>query len=286
MSDEKPPSSQTQPRSLIDRIGQFLSGEPKDQDDLLAMLKEAQEKHLLDSDALSMIEGVLQFSEMRVRDVMIPRVQMHVVSKDLSLESIFPLALEFGHSRFPVIEDDRSKVVGVLLAKDLLAYVLDNKNMTAADVMRPVSVVPESKRLNVLLKEFRTERSHMAIVVDEYGMTAGLVTIEDVLEQIVGEIADEHDAQEVQYVQKSNDNKYTIKALMPIDEFNEFFSADLQDEEHDTIGGFVVHQLGYMPKKGDKVVYGKFRFEVLHADDRRIFLLKLKITKKVKPVIN
>ena len=284
MSDDKPPSSQLQQKGLIDRIGHFLSGEPQDQDDLLAILKDAHEKHLLDAEALSMIEGVLHFSEMRVRDVMIPRIQMHVVTKDESLEAIFPLALEHGHSRFPVIEDDRSKVVGILLAKDLLAYALDNSDIAVKDVMRSVSVVPESKRLNVLLKEFRTERNHMAIVVDEYGMTAGLVTIEDVLEQIVGEIEDEHDGQEEQYVQKSNGTKFTLKALMPIDEFNEYFSADLHDDEHDTIGGFVIHQLGYMPKKGDKLEYDKFRFEDLHADDRRVFLLKVKINKNLESV--
>ncbi len=277
MSDDKPPSSQPQQKSLIDRIGHFLSGEPRDQDDLLEMLKEAHEKHLLDADALSMIEGILHFSEMRVRDIMIPRVQMHVVSKTISLESVFPIAVEYGHSRIPVIEDDRSKVVGVLLAKDLLEYATDSNNLMVADIMRPVSVVPESKRLNVLLKEFRTERSHMVIVVDEYGVTAGLVTIEDVLEQIVGEIEDEHDSEEEQYVQKSNDKRFTIKALMPIDEFNEYFSADLQDDEHDTIGGFVIRQIGYMPKKGDSLEYRQFRFEVLHADDRRVFLLKLKL---------
>ncbi len=278
MSDDKPPSRQPQQKGLIDRIGHFLSGEPQDQNDLLDILKDAQEKHLLDSEALSMIEGILQFSEMQVRDVMIPRIQMHVISKDDSLETIFPLALEFGHSRFPVIDGDRSKVVGVLLAKDLLLYALDSKEKTAKDIMRAVRVVPESKRLNVLLKEFRTNRNHMAIVVDEYGMTAGLVTIEDVLEQIVGEIEDEHDAQEEQYIQKANGKKFTLKAIMPIDEFNEYFSSDLKDNEHETIGGFITHQLGYMPKKGDKLEYKNLRFEVLHADDRRIFLLKLKIS--------
>ncbi len=281
MSDDKPPSSQNQQKSLIDRIGQLLSAEPRDQEDLLEILKDAQEKRLLDAEALSMIEGVLHFSEMRVRDIMIPRVQMHVVSKDLGLAEVFPLALEYGHSRFPVIEDDRSNVVGVLLAKDLLAYAQENKTLTVEEVMRPVSVVPESKRLNVLLKEFRTERNHMAIVVDEYGMTAGLVTIEDVLEQIVGEIEDEHDGQEEEYVQKSSNKKFSIKALMPIDEFNEYFDANLQDDEHDTVGGFVVHQLGYMPKKGDRLDYQQFRFEVLHADDRRVFLLKLKLQEKL-----
>lgn len=277
MTDGYPPSSRPQPKSLIDRIGQFLSGEPQDQDDLLEILKEAQEKHLLDAEALTMIEGILQFSKMRVRDIMIPRIQMNAIPKDAELEEIFPLVLELGHSRFPVIEDDRSDVVGILLAKDLLAHALENKNKKVEDVMRPVSVVPESKRLNVLLNEFRTERNHMAIVVDEYGMTAGLVTIEDVLEQIVGEIEDEHDGQEEEYVQKASENRFTIKALMPIDEFNEYFSANLVDDEHETIGGYVIHQLGYMPKKGDKFEANKFRFEVLHADDRRVYLLKLRL---------
>ncbi len=277
MSDDKPPSSSSQPKNLIDRIGQFLSGEPQDQDDLIDILKEAQEKRLLDGEAFSMIEGILQFSEMRVRDIMVPRVQMNVLSKDAEITSIFPTVLELGHSRFPVIEDDRSKVVGVLLAKDLLAYAQDNKNHTVAEVMRPVSIVPESKRINVLLKEFRTERNHLAIVVDEYGMAAGLVTIEDVLEQIVGEIEDEHDAQEEVYVEKLSEKKYTVKALMPIDEFNEYFNSELTDEEHETIGGFIIHQIGFMPKKGDKLEYEQFRFEVVHADDRRIYMIKLKI---------
>ena len=279
MTDDKPPSSQKKPqqKSLIDRIGQFLSGEPQDQNDLLGILKEAQEKHLLDAEALTMIEGILQFSKMRVRDIMIPRVQMHAVSKDAELESIVPSVVELGHSRFPVIEDDRSKVVGVMLAKDLLGHVLENKKQTVEQIMRPVSVVPESKRLNVLLKEFRTERNHLAIVVDEYGMAAGLVTIEDVLEEIVGEIEDEHDSQEEQYIQQCSNKKYTLKALTPIDEFNEYFSVELKDDEHETIGGFVIHQLGYMPKKGDKLEYEQFRFEVLHADDRRVYLFKLKL---------
>ncbi len=277
MTDDKPPSSRSQQKTVFDRISHFLSGEPQDQQDLLEILNEAHGKKLLDAESLSMIQGILKFSEMRVRDVMVPRVQMNVISKDAKLETIFPLVLELGHSRFPVIEDDRSKVVGVLLAKDLLAYALENKKQTVVDLMRPVSVVPESKRLNVLLKEFRTERNHMAIVIDEYGMTAGLVTIEDVLEEIVGEIEDEHDAQEEEYIEKHSDKKFSLKALTPIDEFNEYFSANLQDDEHETIGGFVVHQLGHMPKKGEKLEHGRFRFEVVHADDRRVYLLKLKL---------
>ncbi len=279
MSDDKPPSGQVQQKSFIDRIGQMLSVEPQDQEDLLEILREAQKKHLLDSDALSMIEGVLQVSEMRVRDIMVPRVQMVVVPKDAELETIFPLVLEFGHSRFPVIEDDRSKVVGILMAKDLLAYALQRKNLKVEDIMRPASVVPESKRLNVLLKEFRTERHHMAIVVDEYGMAAGLVTIEDVLEQIVGEIEDEHDADEEEYIQQRNEHEFTLKALTPVEDFNEYFSADLDDEECDTVGGFIVQQLEHLPKKGEKLEYGRFRFEILRADNRRIYLIKLKLRK-------
>lgn len=284
MSDDKPPSSQPQQKSLIDRIGHFLTGEPQDQNDLLEILKEAQEKHLLDAEALSMIERVLHFSELRARDIMIPRVQMNSVPKDAELETIFPLVLELGHSRFPVIEDDRSKVVGVLLAKDLLVHAIENKKLTVADIMRPVSIVPESKRLNVLLREFRTDRDHMAIVIDEYGMAAGLVTIEDVLEEIVGEIEDEHDApvDEEENIKKNSDNRYTVTAITTIDEFNEYFSSELEDDEHETIGGFVIHQLGGLPKKGDKLEYGNFRFEVVHADNRRVYLLKLKLLDKNK----
>lgn len=277
MSDDKPPSSRAQKKTLFNRISQFLSRKPKDQEDLLEILQQAHKKHLLDAESLAMIQGILQFSEMRVKDIMIPRVQMNVIPKDADIETIFPLILEPGHSRFPVIEDDRSKVVGILLAKDLLFHLSENKKQTVTDLMRQVSVVPESKRLNVLLKEFRADRNHMAIVVDEYGMTAGLVTIEDVLEEIVGEIEDEHDGQEEEYIQKHSAEKFTLKALMPITEFNEYFSSDLTDDEHETIGGLVVHQLGYMPKKGDKLEHNGFRFEVAHADDRRVYLLTLKL---------
>ncbi|PPD25870.1 MAG: magnesium/cobalt efflux protein, partial [Methylomonas sp.] len=198
MSDGNPPGSSPHPKSLLERISHFLTGEPQDQDDLLDILRDSQEKNLLDSDALAMIEGVMHVSEMRVRDIMIPRSQMVVVPRDAELETILPLVIEFAHSRFPVIEDDRSRVVGILLAKDVLAHFQKLKTLKVANIMRPVSVVPESKRLNVLLKEFRTERNHMAIVVDEYGNAAGLVTIEDVLEQIVGKIEDEHDEDDVQ----------------------------------------------------------------------------------------
>lgn len=278
MSDGNPPSSQSHQKSLLERISHFLTGEPQDQEDLLDILRGSEEKHLLDSDSLAMIEGVMQVSEMRVRDIMIPRSQMVVVPREAELETIFPLVIEFAHSRFPVIEEDRSKVVGVLLAKDLLSHALRDKTLKVEDVMRPVSVVPESKRLNVLLKEFRTERNHMAIVVDEYGNAAGLITIEDVLEQIVGKIEDEHDEDETrEYILQRSEREFIVNALVPIAEFNEYFSADLEDTECDTLGGLILQQLEHFPKKGEKVELDDFSFEVLRADNRRVHLLKLKV---------
>ncbi|WP_293725599.1 HlyC/CorC family transporter [Thiolapillus sp.] len=282
MNDDNDDSNAHQQKSWLDRISHFLTGEPKDREDLLEILREAQEKHLLDHEALSMIEGVLQVSEMRVRDIMIPRVQMVVLPKDAELETVFPLVTESAHSRFPVIGEDRSEVVGIMLAKDLLAHIMKDKNLKVQDIMRPVRFIPESKRLNVLLKEFRTNRNHMAIVVDEYGAAAGLVTIEDVLEQIVGEIEDEHDFDEEEYIFRRSDTEYTIKALTPIEDFNDYFSVDFDDEEFDTIGGLVVHQLEHMPQKGETVEMGPFRFEILRADNRRVYLLKLKIIKKIQ----
>ena len=278
MSDDHPPSRQSPPKSWVEKISHLLTGEPQDLDDLLEILREARENHLLDNDALLMIEGVLQVSKMRVRDIMLPRVQMVVVPKEANLEDIYPLVIEFCHSRYPVIEDDRSNVVGILLAKDLLAHVLQNKSLTVEQLMRPAWVVPESKRLNVLLKELRTNGNHMAIVVDEYGQTAGLVTIEELLEQIVGEIEDEHDEHEDEsYVFQRNEHEFMIKALMPIDEFDDFFSTQLATDEYDTIGGFIVSQLEHMPKKGESLSVDEMKFEIVKADNRRIYLIKLKM---------
>ncbi|MCL7419779.1 MAG: CBS domain-containing protein [Methylobacter sp.] len=279
MSDEHPPSRNSPQKSWVDKISHLLTGEPQDLDDLLEILREAREKRLLDTDALSMIEGVLQVSEMRVRDIMIPRIQMVVVPRDAELDTIFPLVLESAHSRFPVIEDDRSKVVGILLAKDLLAHALQNKHLKVEEIMRPVNFVPESKRLNVLLKEFRTNRDHMAIVIDEYGLAAGLVTIEDVLEQIVGEIEDEYDEQEDEgYISQRNENEFMVKALTPIEEFDDYFSTHLETDEYDTVGGFIVSQMEHMPKKGESLVVDNLRFEIIRADNRRLHLIKLKKT--------
>ena len=280
MSEDQPPSRHSPQKSWLEKISQLLTGEPQDIDDLKEILHEAQENHLLETDALAMIEGVLQVSQMRVRDIMIPRVQMVVVPQEAELESILPLVVEFGHSRYPVIEDDRSQVVGVLLAKDLLARVLQNKSLTVHEMMRPACVVPESKRLNVLLKELRTKGNHMAIVVDEYGQTAGLVTIEDILEQIVGDIEDEHDEHEDEnYIFKRSETEFIIKALTPIEEFDAYFSTHLTTDDSDTICGFIVSQLEHMPNKGERLIVDNLRFEVLKADNRRIHLIKLKLTK-------
>ena len=277
MSDDKPPSTKPQQKGWLEKINQLLTGEPQDREDLLEILNEAKENRLLDSEALQMMQRVLEFSEARVRDEMIPRAQMVVVSKDAELQEIFPIVIESAHSRFPVIAEDRSEVVGILLAKDLLPHLLKNTSLKVSEIMRPTFIVPESKRLNVLLKEFRNNKNHMAIVVDEYGTTAGLVTIEDVIEQIVGEIEDEHDPEEEYFIDKRNENEFFIKALMPIDEFNKYFSADLEDDDFDTLGGWIIHQLEHMPKKGEKFEYGAFRFEVIRTDNRRVHLLKLKI---------
>ncbi|MDD5273666.1 MAG: transporter associated domain-containing protein [Methylovulum sp.] len=280
MSDDYPPSRHSPPKSWVEKLGHLLSGEPQDLEDLKEILREARENELLDTDALTMIEGVLQVSQMRVRDIMIPRIQMVAVPQEAQLEDIFPQVIEFCHSRYPVIEDDRSKVVGVLLAKDLLTHVLQNKSITVQQIMRPPCVIPESKRLNVLLKELRTNGNHMAIVVDEYGQAAGLVTIEDILEQIVGDIEDEHDDHEDHgYIFKRNEHEYLIKALTPIEEFDDYFATHLATDEYDTVGGFVVSQLEHMPKKGECVVVDDLRFEVIRADNRRVHLIKLKIRK-------
>ena len=222
-----------------------------------------------------MIEGVLQVSELRVRDISIPRSQMVVVPQDAEIEAIFPLVAETAHSRYPVIGEDRTEVVGILLVKDLLLHSVRNRNRLVREVMRPALFVPDSKRLNVLLMEFRATRSHMAIVVDEYGAAAGLVTIEDVLEQIVGDIEDEYDFGEEEFIFRKTETEFTLKALTPIDDFNEYFEAELTDGEFDTIGGLIAHELGHVPKRGEKLDLGRYRFTVIRADSRRVELLKL-----------
>lgn len=262
-------------RSWLERLTHFISGEPEDRDDLLELLRTAQRRRLIEQEALTMIEGVLQVSELRVRDITVPRSQMVVVPQDAEIETIFPLVAESAHSRYPVIGEDRTEVAGILLVKDLLLHSLKDRTRLVREIMRPALYVPESKRLNVLLREFRATRSHMAIVVDEYGAAAGLVTIEDVLEQIVGEIEDEHDFGDEEYIFRKTDREFTLKALTPIEDFNEYFGANFSDDEFDTIGGLIVHHLGHVPKRGEKAELGRFRFIVIRADNRRVEQLKL-----------
>jgi len=239
-------------RSWLEKLSQALSGEPKDRQQLLELLQEAEQRNVMGADALVMIEGVLQVADMQVRDIMVPRAQMTVVERDHELEEMLPIITRSAHSRFPVIGETRDDVVGILLAKDLLPFFHSDENsFILRELLRPAIFVPESKRLNVLLKEFRASRNHMAIVVDEYGGVAGLVTIEDVLEQIVGEISDEHDIDDDSYFKKHSDTEFTVKALTPIDEFNEQFFSHFNDDEFDTIGGAVINAFGHMPARGD-----------------------------------
>jgi magnesium and cobalt transporter len=269
------PTNGSGPRAWLGRITQLFGAEPKDKEQLVGLLQDARDRALLDADALSMIEGVLQVADLQVRDIMIPRAQMTTVGRGDPLEAVLPVVVESAHSRFPVIAEDRGEVVGIMLAKDLLAYCGDSngRRFDMRDVLRSAVFVPESKRLNVLLKEFRASRNHMAIVVDEYGSAAGLVTIEDVLEQIVGEIEDEYDYDEGAPILKRGEREFTIKAHTPIDDFNEYFGTALDEDEFDTIGGLVTNALGHMPKRGEKVSLGGFQFQVMRADSRRIHLL-------------
>jgi len=245
---------------------------------LIQLLRDAKKHNLLDGKALSMIEGVLQVSELRVRDITIPRANMVVIERSAPIEKFLPMVIESAHSRFPVIGDDRGEVVGIILAKDLLAYSgkKGRKRFDIRDVLRAAVFVPESKRLNVLLNEFRSSRNHMAIVVDEYGAAAGLVTIEDVLEQIVGEIEDEHDFDEEAVILKRGEREYTAKAHTTIEEFNDYFGTDFPDDDFDTLSGFVVNALGHLPQRGESVDIGDYRFKILRADSRRIHLLSIR----------
>lgn len=279
MNDENKSSDKdTKPnRSWLERLGQALQGELKDREQLLEVLQQAQQNHVIDNDALSMIDGVIEVAEMQVRDIMIPRSQMVVVERDADLKVILETVVDSAHSRFPAVGENRDEVVGILLAKDLLPYFLEGEEprFNLRDILRPAVFIPESKRLNVLLKEFRASRNHIAIVVDEYGGVAGLVTIEDVLEQIVGDIEDEHDIEEDAYIFQHRDNDYTVKAITPIEDFNESFHTDFSDEEFDTIGGLVMNGFGHMPKRGETLDLGDFHFKVLRASNRQIYLLQV-----------
>ncbi len=264
-------------RSWLERLSFALLGEPKDREELLELLRDAQQRDLLDLDALTMMEGVMHVSEKQVRDIMVPRSQMIVVEHSWSLERLLAEVIESGHSRFPVVGESRDDVLGILIVKDLLRYFAQGGGVfLLQNVLRPAKFIPESKRLNALLKEFRSTQLHMAIVVDEYGGVAGLVTIEDVLEEIVGEIDDEHDIDEDDnFIRQQGEREFTIQALTPVEEFNEHFGTHFSDEKADTVGGLVMMELGHLPKRGEVVNVDQFQFRVLRADNRRVHLLEL-----------
>lgn len=275
-SSSSPEKSSTQEKSWLDKLLHSFSAEPKSREELLEVIKEAAENKLLDQEALGIIEGALDVASQQVREVMIPRSQMVVIKLDEAPEEFLPKVIESGHSRFPVIGESVDDIRGILLAKDLLPLVLGGvENFRLENIIRQANVIPEAKRLNILLREFREQRYHMALVIDEYGSISGLVTIEDVLEEIVGEIEDETDEEgEDAFIRKVSESDFIIKALTPIEDFNEHFSVGLPDEEFDTIGGLLMQTFGHLPKRNESCSLGGFDFRVLYADNRQIHLLR------------
>jgi magnesium and cobalt transporter len=264
-------------KGWMDRISRVFSSEPRDREELKELISESAEKGILDAEAVAMIEGSLAVSEMQVRDAMVPRSHMVVIPLDNPLDELLPLILESGHSRFPVIGEDRDEVEGILLAKDLLRHYAENSGpLNIKDLVRPAIVIPESKRLNMLLRDFRASRNHMAMVVDEYGGISGLITIEDVLEEIVGEIDDEHDEEEEAAIKPLGGNRFQVKALTEIEDFNDEFECEFSDEDYGTVGGLLLSEFGRVPDLGDEVVLGeRFMFRVTRADSRRIVMLEM-----------
>ena len=289
MSDRvslKPMSDQTTGSTgrWLKRITQSMSGEPRDLAELIEDLREASIRGLFDGDALVMLEGVLAVADMQVRDIMVPRSQMVFVERDEPPDKLVALVVESGHSRFPVIGEDRDQILGILLAKDLLRLqTAGDEPFEIREYMRPVVFVPESKRLNVLLKEFRLSHNHIAMVVDEYGGVCGLVTIEDVIEQIVGEIDDEHDVEDDQTIRRESDREFTVRALTPIADFNDYFGTAFSDEEYDTIGGLLMQEFGRLPRRGETIQVGELEFRVVRADRRRIDLLRVVTPSAIEP---
>jgi len=276
MSDDTHPSGDTGVSGWFQRLVQGRAGDVKTRDDIAEFLETFHERGIVGDDEFAMLQGVLEVADTQVRDIMVPRSQMVVVAKDQTGEEVLKIIAESNHSRFPVIGDDRDEVVGIVLAKDMLKHFIANKQpFDIAAFLRPAVFIPESKRLNTLLTEFREGRNHMAIVVDEYGGVSGLATIEDVLEQIVGDIDDELDPQEASSIQPLDGGKYTVMALTRIDEFNEFFNTELSDADYDTVGGLVMHELGRLPRRGEQLDFAGLRFKVLRGDRRRLHTLEV-----------
>ena len=273
MANDEPPSNNDRTASWFTGIFRRGAGELQDRESISRLLADCRERQLLEPEECAMLQAVLEVGETRVRDIMVPRSHMTVLEQDATPEVMLKAIIDSGHSRFPVIGDDRDEVVGVLLAKDLLRYFAEGGQGGSWDVeklLRPVVFIPESKRLDTLLGEFRESHNHMAIVVDEYGGIAGLATIEDVLEQIVGDIDDEHDTEEDDFIQRQTDGHFIVRALTRIEDFNEHFEVELDDAEYDTVGGLIIHELGRLPRRGDRLEFGGFRFKVLRADRRRV----------------
>ncbi|EED36559.1 CBS domain containing protein [Luminiphilus syltensis NOR5-1B] len=269
-------NTDTDDRSWLDKLTHFISGTPQSKSDLEGVLILATENEVIDQDARSIMEGALSVSDMQVRDIMVPRAQMVSIKTDAEVQEALPQIIHAGHSRFPVVGENNDDVLGILLAKDLLSLLLDrDQPFSISAVMRPAVIVPESKRLNVLLREFRQNRNHMAIVIDEYGGVAGLITIEDVLEEIVGEIEDETDAEEDRNIRRVTDDDFFVRAQTPIDDFNDFFETDLSDDEFDTIGGLVMNALGHVPGRNETAVFHGFEFRVVNADQRKLISLRV-----------
>ncbi len=283
MSDDSPHSSNgSQQKSFLKKIMLLFSPEPQNKDELVNVLADAQNRELINPETKQMIEGVLEVSEIKVRDIMIPRSQMVTIDRNHNLDEFLPIILESGHSRFPVVNEDIDHVDGILLAKDLLGFGFSSEagEFSLKDIIRPAIIVPESKKVEPLLKEFRSNRYHMALVADEYGGISGVITIEDILEQIVGEIEDETDDAIEEDIKLLAGNVYNVRALTGLEDFNEYFNSQFDEKSADTIAGIVIGQLNHMPKKGEQVALGNFEFKVLAADNRRLQMLQVTVDKK------
>ncbi|GGI72306.1 CNNM family magnesium/cobalt transport protein CorC [Shewanella gelidii] len=281
MSDDLPPSSSAQKRGWLEKVTQLFQGEPQNREDLVEVIQDAEERDVITEDTREMIKGVLEVSDLRVRDIMIPRAQIVAIQVTNTVEEVISTVIGSAHSRFPVVNEDKDHIEGILLAKDLIQYGFNNSEtpFSLPEIIRPAVVVPESKRVDVLLKEFRSQRYHMAIVVDEYGGVSGLITIEDILEEIVGEIEDEfdHDSSDDLEIRKVGNKVYMIKALTEIDDFNEEFGTKFSDEEFDTIGGMVSHAFGHLPERNEQIIINGIEFKVISADTRRLIQLRVKL---------
>ncbi|CAA0083047.1 Magnesium and cobalt efflux protein CorC [Zhongshania aliphaticivorans] len=278
MSEDRS-SNDPSDKSWIEKIAYAFSSEPKTREDLFELLAVAKQNEVIDDDAISIVEGAMHISDMQAREIMVPRPQMVVLKADQPLSELLPIIIDTGHSRYPVIGDTLDNVLGILLSKDLLPLLWKFENsadIDIRDILRPATLVPESKRLNVLLRDFREKRHHMAVVIDEYGGAAGLITIEDILEQIVGEIEDEYDEDDDLPIRKIADNDFVVQALTPIDDFNDYFDARFSDEEFDTIGGLLLKAFGHLPSRNEATRLDNYEFKVVNADSRQIHLLRMR----------